>query len=118
MTIQELGNVLTNEDGSYDRSKAVRLHTQVVAAAATSAQSVIRDLDLLSRGPEAVDAAEILGALLAYAEDETDRQLLTVLAGAADQLREVTLNLPPEQAGSSPLRWCTTSDPSSLSFRP
>ena len=98
MTIEDLAGELTNEDGTYDRPKAVHLHTRVVAAAATSAQSVIRDLDLLNRGPEAIDAAEILHALAEYAENDAERRLLGVLAGATEQLREVGASLPPNQA--------------------
>lgn len=98
MTIEALAAELTNEDGSSDRLKAVQIHTKVVAMAATSAESVIRDLDLLNRGPEEIDPAEILRVLATYAEAEADRQLLNVLAGAASQLREVAPNLPPDQA--------------------
>jgi hypothetical protein len=98
VTIEALASDLTNDDGSYDRERAVHMHTQVVATAAASVESVIRDLDLLSRGPEAVDPAEILRGLANYAADEADRRLLDVLAGAVSQLREVAPNLPPDQA--------------------
>ena len=98
MTIEALAIELTDGDGSYDRSKAVHIHTQAVATAAASVESVIQDLDLLNRGPEAIDPAEILGVLASYAENEADRRLLGVLAGAASQLREVAPNLPPDQA--------------------
>jgi hypothetical protein len=98
MTIEALAIELTDGDGSYDRSKAVHIHTQAVATAAASVESVIQELDLLNRGPEAIDPAEILSVLASYAENEADRRLLGVLAGAASQLREVAPNLPPDQA--------------------
>jgi hypothetical protein len=98
MTIEALAVELSNDDGSYDRSRAVSIHTRTVAAAAVSIESVIEDLDLLNRESDTIDPAEILDALADYAEDEAARQLLGVLAGAARQLREVTLNLPADQA--------------------
>jgi hypothetical protein len=98
MTIEALANELADGDGTYDRLKAVRIHTQVVATTAASAESVIQDLDLLNRGADAIDPAEILRVLASYAQTDADRQLLGVLAGAVSQLREVAPNLPSEQA--------------------
>jgi hypothetical protein len=97
MTIEDLASELRNEDGSYDRSSAIRIHTQVVATTATSVEAVIRDLDLVNRGPEAIDPADVLRVLADYADDEADRQIFAILAGATRQLREVAPNLPADQ---------------------
>jgi hypothetical protein len=72
VTIEALASELTNDDGSYDGSRAVHMHTQVVATTAASVESVIRDLDLLNRGPEAVDPVEILRVL---ATTQTAKQI-------------------------------------------
>ena len=94
MTIEALAAELTNEDGSSDRLKAVQIHTKVVAMAATSAESVIRDLDLRIEDPKRLTRLRSC-EFLPRTRKPRDRQLLNVLAGAASQSPEVAPNCPP-----------------------